>query len=77
MRKDKALHVIAGIVIMAIFTELFNPLVGWIAVVLIGGLKELLYDGVMGRGKSDLEDFIYTAAIPTGVFILTLLSNVR
>jgi hypothetical protein len=76
MRRDKALHLIAGIAIMAVFTELFNPLIGWMAVVTIGGLKEVLYDGVMGRGNSDFEDFVYTAAIPTIIFILTIVRNV-
>lgn len=58
IQSDKLLHAFCGCII-ALSLSPFNQFAAAIAVILIGGAKEL-YDHVTKRGRVELLDFIFT-----------------
>lgn len=71
--KDKANHVIYGIVIFLVFSVLLNPIGGLGAAIFLGALKET-YDLVTGKGYAHSLDFVATAAGGLLGFLCTRLS---
>lgn len=66
---DKALHVIAGVVVFAVF-QFVSPLVGLLMATTAGVVKEL-YDST-GKGTVDVMDVVYTVAGGLLGFVCTL-----
>lgn len=66
--RDKFLHFVAGFVISALGTWLFNPYVGVSLAIIAGALKEVI--DLMGNGTPELADFIATAL--GGIFAATI-----
>jgi len=58
---DKQQHFIAGLLIALLFGWLVYPAFGFFMAVLIGGLKEMLWDLCLDRGTPDMRDFVATA----------------
>lgn len=58
---DKTLHMIAGLIIALLFGWLVYPVFGFFMSVLMGGLKEMVWDILLDRGTSEMRDFVATA----------------
>jgi hypothetical protein len=58
---DKALHFMAGLLIAILFGWLTYPLFGFFMSVLIGGLKEMVWDILLDKGTPEMRDFVATA----------------
>jgi len=56
---DKALHMIAGLIISLVLGWLYGPLMG-LAVAIVAGIVKELWD-YMGHGTSDFGDALATA----------------
>jgi hypothetical protein len=62
-RKDKILHLIAGFIIgLTALMILDIPLIGFASAMLIGLLKEVVWDGMMRKGTQEWGDWLYTIA---------------
>jgi hypothetical protein len=61
MMNDKLLHFIAGLIIALLFGWLVYPAFGFFMSVLIGGLKEMVWDLCLDRGTPEMRDFVATA----------------
>lgn len=68
---DKALHILVGVCLFAVFHFFFGWQIGIIAAVVVGALKEV-YDRVSGRGTPDIRDFFATVAGGILGFLCTL-----
>ena len=72
---DKSLHFIAGLFIALLFGWLVYPAFGFFMAVLIGGLKEMVWDILLDRGTPEMRDFVATAQGGlTGCILLWLYS---
>ena len=60
IKKDKLLHFIAGTYIFMLSAIFVNQLVSLMIVVVIGALKELVYDKALNKGTTEVADFIFT-----------------
>jgi len=58
---DKVQHFVAGLIIALLFGWLVYPTFGFFMSVLIGGLKEMLWDLTLDRGTPEMKDFVATA----------------
>jgi hypothetical protein len=58
---DKGLHFIAGLTIALLFGGLVYPLFGFFMSVLIGGLKEMVWDILLDKGTPEMRDFVSTS----------------
>lgn len=58
---DKVQHFIAGLVIALLFGWFVYPAFGFFMSVLIGGLKEMVWDILLDRGTPEMRDFVATA----------------
>lgn len=67
-QKDKLTHLYFGCLIYAILAFL-SPVFAIVMVYIVAASKELAYDKLMKRGTVELLDFIWTAAIPTLLFV--------
>ena len=56
---DKALHMIAGLIISLVLGWIYSPLLG-LVVAIIAGIAKELWD-YMGNGVSDFKDILATA----------------
>lgn len=75
---DKMLHFIAGLLIALLFGWLVYPAFGFFMAVLIGGLKEMVWDILLDRGTPEMRDFVATAQGGlVGCFLLWLYSLVQ
>ena len=71
---DKQAHFLAGISICLAFALFVSPVLGLIAAIIIGAIKEL-WDG-MGYGTKDFWDFVATALGGVVGFVLILIKEV-
>ena len=60
-KQDKLKHLLSGIGIGLIFGVQFSPLIGLIAVAIVGALKEIIWDWLLKRGTPEFLDFLATA----------------
>jgi hypothetical protein len=58
---DKQQHFIAGLLLSLLFGWLVYPAFGFFIAVLIGGLKEMVWDILLDRGTPEMRDFVATA----------------
>ena len=58
---DKALHMIAGLIISLVLGWIYNPLIG-LAVAIVAGIAKEIWD-YCGHGTSDFKDALTTAHI--------------
>lgn len=58
---DKALHFIAGLIIALLLGRLVYPAFGFFIAVLIGGLKEMVWDLCLDKGTPEMRDFVSTS----------------
>jgi hypothetical protein len=58
---DKQQHFVAGLLIALLFGWLVYPAFGFFMAVLIGGLKEMVWDILLDRGTPEMRDFVATA----------------
>jgi hypothetical protein len=58
---DKLQHFMAGLVIALLFGWLVYPAFGFFIAVLIGGLKEMVWDILLDRGTPEMRDFVATS----------------
>lgn len=61
MREDKLKHLLAGIGIGLVFGVQFSPLIGLLIAVIVGALKEIIWDWLLKRGTPEFLDFLATA----------------
>ena len=61
MKQDKLKHLLAGMGIGLIFGVQFSPLIGLIAAVIVGALKEIIWDWLLKKGTPEFMDFLATA----------------
>ena len=60
IKKDKLLHFIAGTYIFMLSAIFVNLWVALLIVVVIGALKELVYDKALKKGTPEVLDFLFT-----------------
>ena len=60
-KQDKLKHLLTGIGIGLVFGVHFTPFIGLIIAVIVGALKEIIWDGLLKRGTSEFLDFLATA----------------
>jgi hypothetical protein len=58
---DKAQHIIGGLLIFYAVAFLTSPLIGLGVSCVVGILKEVIYDKIMGKGHPDAWDAVATA----------------
>lgn len=68
-KHDKLLHFFSGFWIYVIVSIAFTPFIGLVSASIIGAGKELVYDSLMGKGKAELLDFVWTV-IPVLIMFL-------
>ena len=75
MRDDYFKHLLAGMLIAFTVIALFSPpnFVGFGCAVVIGGVKELVWDKWMKKGTPELMDFFWTAFGGFSIELLYLL----
>jgi uncharacterized protein involved in cysteine biosynthesis len=61
MKQDKPKHLLAGIGISLVFGVQFSPLIGLITAAIVGALKEIIWDRLLGKGTPEFLDFLATA----------------
>ena len=61
IKQDKLKHLLASIGISLVFGVQFSPLIGLIAVAIVGALKEIIWDWLLKRGTPEFLDFLATA----------------
>lgn len=61
LQKDKLGHFLAGVVISMLAGMLINPQVGLLAGMGAGVAKEVIWDGLMGKGTVEVMDAVFTA----------------
>ena len=71
--QDKANHLIYGLLMFMVMTPFTGALLAVLAVAIIGALKEIIHDKLMGKGTPDFWDFVATAAGGILGFICTFL----
>jgi len=59
-RKDYLLHFIAGTLIFCFSVLFFEPITAMAITVVIGGLKEAVWDGWLRKGTVEVEDAVAT-----------------
>jgi hypothetical protein len=57
----KQQHFVAGLLIALLFGWLVYPAFGFFIAVLIGGLKEMVWDILLDRGTPEMRDFVATS----------------
>ena len=60
-KQDKLKHLLVGVGISLVFGVLFSPLIGLIAAVIVGALKEIIWDRLLKKGTPEFMDFLATA----------------
>jgi len=60
-KQDKLKHLLAGISISLVFGVQFTPFIGLIIAVILGALKEIIWDRLLKRGTPEFLDFLVTA----------------
>ncbi len=60
MLKDKKLHLLAGLALAIIAGFLFCPLIGLATAVVVGALKEIVWDWLLKKGTPEFLDFVAT-----------------
>jgi ABC-type microcin C transport system permease subunit YejE len=60
MQRDKLKHLLAGIGISLVFGVQFTPFIGLIIAVIVGALKEIIWDWLLKRGTPEFLDFLAT-----------------
>ena len=71
--QDKANHLIYGLLMFMVMTPFTGALLAVLTVAIIGALKEIIHDKLMGKGTPDFWDFVATAAGGALGFICTYL----
>jgi len=71
--QDKANHLVYGLLMFMVMTSFIGALAAVVAVAIIGALKEIIHDKLMGKGTPDFWDFAATAAGGILGFICTFL----
>ena len=71
--QDKANHLIYGLLMFMVMTPFTGALLAVLTVAIIGALKEIIHDKLMGKGTPDFWDFVTTAAGGALGFICTYL----
>ena len=71
--QDKANHLIYGLLMFMVMTPFTGALLAVLTVAIIGALKEIIHDKLMGKGTPDFWDFVATAAGGALGFICTFL----
>jgi hypothetical protein len=56
---DKKLHLLAGWLIASLFDD--DLIIALLASIIVGALKELIYDDLLDKGTPDFYDFLATA----------------
>lgn len=60
-KQDKLKHLLAGIGISLVFGVQFSPLIGLLIAAIVGALKEIIWDWLLGKGTPEFLDFLATA----------------
>jgi len=60
-KRDKLKHLLAGIGISLVFGVQFTPFIGLIIAVIVGALKEIVWDWLLKKGTPEFMDFLATA----------------
>lgn len=58
-QSDKLKHLIAGLIV-TLLSGYVNPWVGFAAAIVVGGLKEAVWDYLTGKGSPEWKDFFAT-----------------
>ncbi len=68
--KDKQKHFLAGLALSLLAGLLFCPIVGLATAVMVGALKEVIWDWLLKKGTPEFLDFVATVLGGVGAVVL-------